>query len=261
MASAVERGDERGEVGIGREQAVDGGQAGQGLALVDGAGRVLDQVGQRGAQVAELIGEVGVAELVAAAAAPAIAAAPGTATLTGIADDLGQRRAVGPNVAVTVASSVVFSGVEASGVRVIVSVVDCPPPATPGPARSSVKPEGSVSVRAMLLSATLPTFVIVSVSVTGLPGIVFTVVGPAVTVTASIVGDGECFGLRLGDRRIGRAGRRDGRTRAGFPAPGSAGRCWAQVDAEDSRFSGRDVTLVPLSTIVKPLGTFENVRL
>ena len=34
------------------------------LALVDGAGRVLHQVRQRGAEVVELIGKVGVAELV-----------------------------------------------------------------------------------------------------------------------------------------------------------------------------------------------------
>ena len=58
-----ERGDERGEVGIGPEQAIDGGEAGQGLALVHGAGRVLDEVRQGGAEVVQLIGEVGVAEL------------------------------------------------------------------------------------------------------------------------------------------------------------------------------------------------------
>ncbi len=62
----------------------------------------------------------------AAIAALAIAAAPGTTTLTGISTVWVTGEADGPNVAVMVASSVLFSGVEASGVSVIVSVVDCP---------------------------------------------------------------------------------------------------------------------------------------
>ena len=40
----------------------------------------------------------------------------------------------------------------------------------------------------MSFSVTLPTFVIVIVSVTGAPGVVFTAAGLALTVTASIAG-------------------------------------------------------------------------
>ena len=48
---------------VGGELAGEAGEVGRRLALVHGAGRVLDQVGQRGAQVVEPVGEVGVAEL------------------------------------------------------------------------------------------------------------------------------------------------------------------------------------------------------
>ena len=108
----------------------------------------------------------------AASAAAAIAAAPGTATLTGNlqglrrcrwAEGRGDRSRRGCCSAASLGS----------GVKVIVSVVVCPTASVGIGARPvSVRPEGSVSVRAMLFSVTLPTFVIVSMSVTGLPGIV-----------------------------------------------------------------------------------------
>ena len=47
----------------------------------------------------------------------------------------------GPNVAVIVASSVLFSGVEASGVSVIVSVVDWPTASETGVKPVTVRPD------------------------------------------------------------------------------------------------------------------------
>ena len=54
---------ERGQEGIVRDLADDAGDGRHRLALVDGAGRVLHQVGQRDAEVVELVGQVGIADL------------------------------------------------------------------------------------------------------------------------------------------------------------------------------------------------------
>src|SRR5262249_3462774 len=54
---------EGGNEGVGREQALDGGQAGHGLAFGDGVGRRLHQVRQGRAQVAQAVGQGGVAQL------------------------------------------------------------------------------------------------------------------------------------------------------------------------------------------------------
>ena len=88
-----------------------------------------------------------------------------------------------------------------------------------------------------MFSGTLPTLVSVIVSVTGAPGVVFTAVGLLVTVTASIVGHGERLGLRLGDRRIGRAGRRDGERELRSRRRDRLAGVRLQVDAEDSRLA------------------------
>ena len=168
---------------------IDAGEVRQRLALVDGAGRVLDQVRQRGAEVVEPVGEVGVAEL------PRGDGGVGDRRRAGD-DDVHRDRTVwvsgeadGPKVAVIVASSVLLSGVEASGVSVIVSVVDWPTPARRSGARPvSVSPMAAWRSREMLSSGTLPTFVIVIVSVTRRRGWCSRPSGWLVTVTASIAG-------------------------------------------------------------------------
>ena len=87
-----------------------------------------------------------------------------------------------------VASRRLLSGVEASGVRVTVSVMDWPTASETG-----VKARERQSRRARrrqgdVVLGTLPTLVIVSVSVTPAPGVVLTLVGLPVMVTASIAG-------------------------------------------------------------------------
>ena len=91
-----------------------------------------------------------------------------------------------PKVAITVASSCCWRGIEAAGVSVIVSVADWPTASDAGARPLSNSPEGRVS--ASDDSGTLPTFVRVSVSVIGAPGVVFKVEGLLVTVTASTSG-------------------------------------------------------------------------
>ena len=87
-----------------------------------------------------------------------------------------------------VAWSSELSGVEASGVSVTVSVIDWPRAKVVGVKPVRVRPLVVVPDSATLVSATLPALVIVIVSVTATPGIVFTAVGVAVTVTASMTG-------------------------------------------------------------------------
>ena len=150
MASAVRAWTERGQVRIGAEQAIDGGQAGQGLALVDGTGGVLHQVRERGAEIVELVGEVGVAELVGRGGCVGDRGGAGdddvdwnverlASAAMPWAEGRGDRRL-----------ELVLSGVEASGVSVMVSVVDCPTASETGASPVSVRPEGSVSVSVML---------------------------------------------------------------------------------------------------------------
>ena len=81
-----------------------------------------------------------------------------------------------------------MSGVDAPGVRLMVSVVDCPGASDAGARPVSDRPEESELESAMLFRATLPTLVIVMVSLTETPGVVLTDVGLADTVTASISG-------------------------------------------------------------------------
>ena len=167
----------------------------------------------------------------------------------------------GPKVAVIVAWNVLLSGVDASGVSVIVSVVDCPTASETGASPVSVKPDDSVSANVMLFSATLPAFVIVIVSSTPSPGIVLTAVGPAVTVTASMLGtvnvsvwvwviDGlvVLVAVTVNESWAPGAG-------SGWPAFGIKYMPTIPVSPAGT------VSLVSLLTIEKPLGTFENVRL
>ena len=76
----------------------------------------------------------------------------------------------GPKVAVMVASRVLLSGVERSGVSVIVSVTDWPTASEPGVKPVTVSPDDPPAVRLMLFSGTLPTLVSVIVSVIPAPG-------------------------------------------------------------------------------------------
>ena len=84
----------------------------------------------------------------AARSVPSWPAAPRRSRSPGAGNDdlhrdlhgLGQRRGGGPNVAVIVASSVLFSGVGGSGVRVMVSVVDWPTASETGARPVSVRP-------------------------------------------------------------------------------------------------------------------------
>ena len=125
----------------------------------------------------------------AASAALAIAVTPGTTTLTGRTNVCVTGEAAGPKVAVIVATSVLLSGVETSGTSVTVSLADWPGASEEIGARPLiVSPLASVAVRSMLSSSTLPKLVIVIVSVTGTPGVAFSVVGVLGTLTASIAG-------------------------------------------------------------------------
>ncbi len=90
-------------------------------------------------------------------------------------------------MAVIVAYSVLPSGIDESGVTVIISVVDCPCASGTGVREVVVSPAGSTAVSTTSSDA-FPTLVRVSVVGTGTPGVVATVAGLAVTVTALIAG-------------------------------------------------------------------------
>ena len=94
-----------------------------------------------------------------------------------------------PKVAVIVAWSSVFNGVEAAGVSMTVSVVDWPTARFTGVKPVRVRPLGVVAESETLLSATLPTLVIVIVSASGRrPGSCSPPSGCWSAVTASIAG-------------------------------------------------------------------------
>ena len=146
----------------------------------------------------------------------------------------------GPKVAVIVAWRVLFRGVEAVRRQSEVSVADWPIPRDSVSAPVKVSPLDKVAVSAMLLSATLPTLVIVITSVTAAPGVVFSAGRSARHSQGVDGGDGEGDDLRLGDRRIGRAGRGDRERQNRARRRNRLAGVGLQVEAEDAGLPCRD---------------------
>jgi hypothetical protein len=88
---------------------------------------------------------------------------------------------------VIVVLSWLFNGVDASGVSVIVSVVDCPGVSVTGLGPATVSPL-DVDADSVTLSAWFPTLLIFSAVKPATPGVVFTIAGLLVNATASTAG-------------------------------------------------------------------------
>ena len=116
------------EEGVGaRAGAVTTSEIGGDLAVAGDAGGVLDEVRQLLAEIAEAVAILGVAVWLAEDRARPIASVRETTTLAPRSSGSGSRGAVAARRSRSGSpGGSVFSGVEGSGVRVIVSVVDWP---------------------------------------------------------------------------------------------------------------------------------------